>query len=157
MHVEAHGNDLNNTLHRENISENESKKFYHLIVLSECVSILVIEKGEHNGVYENERNNEVVEPRPAGQPYDFAADTSITFEQVTATPIVDYELFVHFWEVKMCAFDWLDLNHNIILTTANMHLLFFVHMILIRKKKFKLVCVQIHNGKADKYLFQLMK
>ena len=76
------------------------------------IPILVVNNGEHERVDEDKRYNQVIEPGPARQPNDFAAEPTLTFEHAAASSVVYYKFLVQFWKVKVCSFN-IDVVHSV--------------------------------------------
>jgi hypothetical protein len=66
MHDEAHCDDFDDCFQCEYVGKNQTKQLNVLIVTSSTISVLVIKASKHDGVDQDERNDEVIKPWPAG-------------------------------------------------------------------------------------------
>ena len=81
MKDESHGYHFDGSFKREDDRENKAQLFNQLIPALFGLSVGVVKEGQQNGVYEDHRDDEVVEYGPAGKPYNALSKATIAFEK----------------------------------------------------------------------------
>ena len=94
MHAEAHGNDTQNSLHRENNSKDNPTFFDHLVSACQVISIAIVVACQEHRIQKDNKYDKVLEPLIREQSDYLIANWVVFIKDINRFTVIYHKLFL---------------------------------------------------------------